>query len=181
MRAWKIKLNKFNHSSINSFVQSSTVEAQTFNSHVIKSILNSDWLRGTENYSNRVRVHVWNRTNRTNRTNLRLFCSEDGLFVQTIHNLGANGPGILLAIVSMVEYCNVNDWFKKEKMSLSTSTVYCAKMFFFIYFFFTLIWHHQKRALLILSNYKQYLHIILGSKYSCSFYWLDKIMLRYCW
>ena len=27
----------------------------------------------------------------------------------------------------------------------------------------------QKRALLILSNYQQYLHIILGSKYSCYF------------
>ena len=67
-----------------------------FNSHVIKTIPESDWLRGSENYSNRVRVHVWIRTNRTN---LRFFCSEDGVFVQTIHNLGANGPGILLAIV----------------------------------------------------------------------------------
>ena len=37
-----------------------------------------------------------------------IFCSEDGVFVQKIHNLGANGPGILLAIVSMVEDCNVN-------------------------------------------------------------------------
>ena len=77
-----------------------------FNSHVIKTILDYDWLRGSENYSNRVRVHVWNRTNRTN---IRSFCSEDGVFVQTIHNLGANGPGILLAIVSMVEDSNVND------------------------------------------------------------------------
>ena len=77
-----------------------------FNLHVIKKILDSDWLRGSENYSNRVLVHVWNRTNWTN---LRNFCSEDGVFVQTIHNLGANGPGILLAIVSLVEDCNVND------------------------------------------------------------------------
>ena len=84
-------------------VQSRTVEAQTFNSHVIKTILDSNLVRGSENYSNRVRVHVWNRTNRTN------FCSEDGVFVQTIHNLGENGPGILLATVSMVEDCNVND------------------------------------------------------------------------
>ena len=38
-----------------------------------------------------------------------IFCSEDGVFLQTIHNLGANGPGILLAIVSMVEDGNVND------------------------------------------------------------------------
>ena len=83
-----------------------TVEAQTFNSHVIKTIINSNWLRGSKNYSNRVHVHVWNLTNRTN---LRFFCPEDGVFVQTIHNLGANGPGILLAIVLMVEDCNVND------------------------------------------------------------------------
>ena len=120
----KNKLNKFNRSSINSIVESRTVEAQTFNSHVIKTILDSDWLRGSENYSNRVRVHVWNRTNRTN---LRIFCSEDGVFVQTIHNLGANGRGILLAIALMVDDGNVNYWFKKEKMSVSTSTVYCVK------------------------------------------------------
>ena len=37
------------------------------------------------------------------------FCSEDSVFVQTIHNFGANGPGILLAIVLMVGDCNVND------------------------------------------------------------------------
>ena len=79
-----------------------------FNSHVIKTILDSDRLRGSENYSNRVRVHVWNRTNRTN---LRFFCSEDGVFVQTIHNMGTNGPVILLAIVSMVEDGYVNDCF----------------------------------------------------------------------
>ena len=66
-------------------------------------------------------------------------------------------------------------------MSVSTSTVYCAKILLFKYIFFTLIWRRQKRALLILSNYKQYLHIILCSKYSCSFYWLIKIMLRYYW
>ena len=77
-----------------------------FNSHVIKKILRSDWLRVRENYSNRVRVHVWNWTNQTN---LRFFCPEDGLFVQTIHNLGANGPGVLLAVVLMVADVNVND------------------------------------------------------------------------
>ena len=77
-----------------------------FNSHVIKKIPDSDWLRGSENYYNCVRVHIWIRTNQTN---LQLFCSKDGVFVQTIHNLGANGPGVLLAIVSMVEDCNVND------------------------------------------------------------------------
>ena len=87
-------------------VKSRTAEAQTFNSHVIKTIPNSDWLRGSENYSNCVRVHIWNRMNWTN---IRFFCSEDSVFVQTIHNLGANGPGILLAIVLMVEDCNVND------------------------------------------------------------------------
>ena len=103
VRDRKIKLNEFNRSSINSIVQSRTVEAQTFNSHFIKTILDSDWLRGSENYYNYVRVHVGNRTN------LRFFCLEDGVFVQTIHNLGANSPGILLAIVSMVEDCNVND------------------------------------------------------------------------
>ena len=128
VRDWNIKLNKFNCSSINSIVQSLTVAAQTFNSHVIKKILDSDWLRGSENYSNRVRVNVWNRMNRTN---LRFFCSEDGIFIQTIHNLGTNGPGILLAVVSMVEDGNVNDLFKKEKMSVSTSTVYCAKIHLF--------------------------------------------------
>ena len=60
-----------------------------------------------------------------------IFCSEDGVFVQKIHNLGANGPGVLLATVSMVEYVNVNDWFKKDKMSVSTRTVYCAKILLF--------------------------------------------------
>ena len=38
-----------------------------------------------------------------------IFCLEDGVFVQTIHNLGAKGPGILLDSVSMVEDGNVND------------------------------------------------------------------------
>ena len=61
----KNRWNKFNCSSINSIVQLRTVEAQTLNSHVIKTILDSDWFRGRENYSNCVRVHVWNRTNRT--------------------------------------------------------------------------------------------------------------------
>ena len=118
---------------INSIVQLHNVEAQTFNSHVIIIILDSDWLLGSEKYSNRVRVHVWNRTNRTN---LRIFYSEEGVFVQKIHNSGANGPGILLAIVSMVEDGNVNDWSKKEKMSVSTSMVYCAKILLFKYIYF---------------------------------------------
>ena len=74
----KIKFNKFNRSSINSIVQSRTVEAQTFNSHVIKTLLDSDWHRGSENYSNCVRVHV---LKRMNRTNLQFFCSEDSVFV----------------------------------------------------------------------------------------------------
>ena len=83
-------------------VQSRTVEAQTFNSHVIKTILDSGWLRGSENYSNRVRVHVWNQTNRTN---LRIFCLEDGVFVQTIHKLGANITEINLTIFQAI---NIN-------------------------------------------------------------------------
>ena len=127
-------INKFNRSSINPIVQSRTVEAQTFNSHVIKTIFDSDWLRGSENYSNCVHVHVWNRTNRTN---IQIFCLEDGVFIQTIHNLGANGPGNLLAIVSMVEDCNSNDWLKKEKMSVITSTVYRAKILILNMFFFS--------------------------------------------
>ena len=85
-------------------------------------------------------AHVWNWTNRTN---LRYFCSEDGVFVQKIHNLGANVPVILLAIVSMVEDCNLNDWFKKENMSVSTSTVYSVKIRLFKYIFFTLIWRRK--------------------------------------
>ena len=66
-----------------------------FNSHVIKKILDSD----SENYSNRVRVHVWNRTNRKN---LRFFCSEDGVFVQTIYNLGGNITKINLTIFQAI-------------------------------------------------------------------------------
>ena len=37
--------------------------------------------------------------------------------------------------------------------------VYCAKILFLNIYIFTLIWQRQERALLILSNYKQYLHI----------------------
>ena len=44
----KNELNKFNQSSINSIFQLRTVEAETFNSHVIKKILDSNWLRGRE-------------------------------------------------------------------------------------------------------------------------------------
>ena len=44
----KNKLNKFNPSSINWMVQSRTFEAQTLNSHVIKTIIDSDWLRGSK-------------------------------------------------------------------------------------------------------------------------------------
>ena len=87
-------------------MSSSDLDGVRGHSRAIKKILDSDWLRGSEKYSNRVRVHVWNRTNRTN---LQFFCSEDGVFVQTIHNLGTNSPGILLGIVSMVEDGNVND------------------------------------------------------------------------
>ena len=93
--------------------------------------------------------------------------------------MGANGPGILLDIELMVEDCNVNDLFKKEKMSVSTRTVYCVEKLLFKCIYFILIWQRQKRSLLILSNYKQYLHIILGRKYSYSFKLLNKIMLRY--
>ena len=95
-----------------------------FNSHGIKKVLDSDWFRGSENYSNCVRVHVWNRTNRTK---LRIFCSEDGVFVQTLHNLGANGPGILLSILWMVEDCNVNDWLKKDAWAV------CAQIVDYLY------------------------------------------------
>ena len=58
VRDWTIEFIDEHLNLFNLIFHLRTDEAQTFNSHVIKTILDFDWLRESENYSNRVRVHV---------------------------------------------------------------------------------------------------------------------------